>query len=96
VVAAGLLFAAFAQDPYSGQRQAEQKRLPGGKLQSDEILKADHEANVKDLESMQRMIPAVLDDLKKNDPHVLSVQSLRQLEEIEKSARRVRGRMRRF
>jgi hypothetical protein len=95
-VAAGLLLAAFAQQPSLDDRQAEQKRLPGGKLQSEEILKADHEANVKDLESMQKMITAVLDDLKKNDRHVLSVQSLRQLEEIEKSARRVRGRMKRF
>jgi hypothetical protein len=42
------------------------------------------------------MITGVLDDLKKNDRHVLSVQSIRQLEEIEKSARRVRGRMQRF
>jgi transcription termination factor NusB len=95
IVAGALFAAALAQEP-GFDRQAEHKRLPGGKLQSEEILKADHEANLKDLESMQRMITGVLDDLKKNDRHVLSVQSIRQLEEIEKSARRVRGRMQRF
>jgi hypothetical protein len=92
-----LLAAAWAQDPVRSPRsQPEEKRLPDGKLQSEEILKADHQANLKDLESMQRAISSVLEDLKKNDRHVLSIQSLRQLEEIEKTARRVRGRMQRF
>ncbi len=74
----------------------EPKRLPGGKSQSEEILKADHESNLKDLAEIQKLAAGIEEDLKKNDRHVLSLKSLKDLEAIEKMARRVRGRMKRY
>jgi hypothetical protein len=83
-------------DASSPHAQTEEKRLPNGKLQSEEILKADHEANLKDLDKMKKLVESVQADLTKNKGHVLSLQAVKDLEEVEKIARRVRGRMKRF
>ncbi len=90
--------AALAQfpDPASPRAQSEEKRLPNGKLQSEEILKADHEANLKDLDKMKKLVEGVATELTKNKGHVLSLQAVKDLEEVEKISRRVRGRMKRF
>lgn len=72
------------------------RRLPNGKLQSEEILKADYDENLKDLDKIRKLIEGVESDLRKNDRHVLSLKALKELEEIEKVSRRVRVRMRRF
>lgn len=72
------------------------RRLPNGKLQSEEILKADYDENLKDLDKIRKLIEGVEADLRKNDRHVLSLKALKELEEIEKVSRRVRARMRRF
>jgi hypothetical protein len=74
----------------------EPKKLPDGRLQSEAILKEDYKQNLKDLDEMRTLIGAVEDDLKKNDRHVLSLKALKNLEEIEKLSRRVRGRMKRY
>ena len=74
----------------------EERRLPNGKLQSEELLKRDHAANLKDMEQMRKLIDAVEEDVKKNDRHVLSMKALKDLEEIEKLSRRVRSRMKRY
>jgi hypothetical protein len=77
-------------------REKEPERLPDGRLQSEAILKADHKQNLKDLEEMLNLIEAVRKDLEQNEHHVLSLKTLRQLEEIEKLSRRIRGRIKRF
>jgi hypothetical protein len=76
--------------------EEEEKRLPNGKLQSEELLKADHAANLRDMDQMKKLMEDVEADLKKNDRHVLSMKALKDLEEIEKLSRRVRSRMKRF
>ncbi|MBI5085304.1 MAG: hypothetical protein HZB13_11985 [Acidobacteria bacterium] len=83
-------------DPPASPDAPDSKRLPNGRIQSEEILKADHAENLKDLALVRKLLDAVEADLKKYDRHVLSVKSLKDLEEIEKISRRVRGRMRRF
>jgi len=77
------------------QEEPEEKRLPNGKLQMDEVLKAEHAANLKDLAELQRLAAGIEAELKKNDRHVLSVKVLKELEEMEKMVKRVRGRMKR-
>jgi len=47
ILGAGLAAAALPQQGGRGQAPQE-TRLPSGKLQSDEILKAEYEANLKD------------------------------------------------
>lgn len=73
-----------------------EKRMPDGRLQSEALLKADHESNLKDLDQMKKLMDAVRADLDKNDRHVLSIQSLKNLEEIEKLSKKIRDRMRRY
>jgi hypothetical protein len=78
------------------QEQTEQDiRLPSGKLQREEILKADHEKSLRDVDQIRKLADALKAELEKNDYHVLSISSLKKTGEIEKLARQVRKRMRR-
>lgn len=71
------------------------RRLPNGKRQSDEILKMDYENNVKDAAELAQLTTAFQLELEKSDKFVLSVGLLKKLDDIEKIAKRIRGRMRR-
>ncbi|MBM3747306.1 MAG: hypothetical protein FJW34_16075 [Acidobacteria bacterium] len=78
------------------QRQREEVRLPSGKLQREEILKAEHEKSLKDAAEMVKLAEALRAELEKNDYHVVSLASIKKAEEIERLARRIRSRLRRF
>ena len=71
-------------------------RLPNGKKQSDEILKAEYEKNLKDAQELVSTAKAFEEDLEKDDRYVLSLSSLKKLDDIEKLTRRIRGRMKRY
>lgn len=71
-------------------------RLPNGKLQQDEILKEDHERSVKDAAQLIELSESLKQDLEKDDTHVLSLSSLKKTEEIEKIAKRIRTRLKKF
>ena len=79
--------------------QAEPRReeptLPNGKSQQEEILKAEHEQNLKDAAQLVEMAGQLKEDLEKNDRHVLSVSTLKKTDEIEKLVKRIRSRLRR-
>lgn len=70
-------------------------RLPNGKNQQDEILRAEHEKQVQDVAQLIRLAEQLQDELLKNDRHVLSLASLKKADEIEKLAKRIRTRMKR-
>jgi len=78
------------------QREREEVRLPSGKLQREEILKAEHEKSLKDAAEMVKLSEALRTELEKNDYHVVSLASIKKTEEIERLARRIRSRLRRF
>ncbi|MDE3198127.1 MAG: hypothetical protein KGN84_17395 [Acidobacteriota bacterium] len=69
-------------------------RFPNGKLQRDEILKAEYEANLKDARNLMDLTKSFELDLEKSDRFVLSLGLLKQLDDIEKLTKRIRGRMR--
>jgi hypothetical protein len=71
-------------------------RTPDGRNRTEMILKADHEASKKDVDTMRKLIEDVKIDMEKNDRHILSVSTLKKLEEIEKLSKKIRGRMKRF
>jgi len=71
-------------------------KLPNGKSQQEEILKADHEKDLKDAAQLVELAEQLKEELEKNDRHVLSVSSLKKTEDIEKLAKRIRSRLRRF
>jgi len=71
-------------------------RTPDGRNRTDMILKADHEASLKDVEQMRKLLDEVKMDMEKNDRHALSLGTLKKLDEIEKLTKRIRTRMRRY
>ena len=93
LLAPAVPLALAAQDLHSANRDV---RLPSGKSQQDEILKADHEKDLKDAAALIELAEQLKQELEKNDRHVLSVSSLRKTEEIEKLAKRIRQRLRRY
>jgi hypothetical protein len=93
-LAALALAAALASPQGRRREEPEPPRLPSGKSQQEEILKAEHERNLKDAAQLAQMSEDVKKELEKDDRHVLSMATLKKLEEIEKLARRMRGRLR--
>lgn len=71
-------------------------KLPNGKSQKDEILKADYEKSLEDAGELIKISEEIKIDLEKNERHVLSVATLKKLDEAEKLVKRIRGRMKRF
>jgi hypothetical protein len=67
--------------------------LPNGKSQQDEILKADHQRDLKDAAQLIELAEQLKLELEKNDRHVLSISSLKKTEEIEKLAKRIHARL---
>lgn len=92
-----LAFALTAQVPRHEQPvPPEETRLPNGKLQQDEILKADYEKSVQDSKELVRLAGELKDELEKTDHYILSIQTLKRTEEIEKLAKRIHDRMKHF
>ncbi len=60
------------------------------------MLKADREKNLKDLEKMAKLLEEVQADTRKLPHDVISLQSLRNLEQIERLSRTIRGRIKRY
>jgi hypothetical protein len=69
-------------------------RLPNGKLQREEILKADYEKSVKDARGLIDLAKSFEEDLEKNDKYVFSLPTMKKLDEMEKVIRRIRDRLR--
>jgi PHP family Zn ribbon phosphoesterase len=61
----------------------------------EEILKADHERNMQDLEKMARLVETIQADERKNAHHAVSLQTIGNLEQVEKLSRSIRARMKR-
>jgi hypothetical protein len=80
------------------QRPAEEPgniRLPSGKLQRDEILKADHQKNLEDASELMKLTEDLKIDIEKGDGQVLSLSALKKVDQIEKLVKRIRGRLKR-
>ena|SRR5689334_13829689 len=102
IVVASVLLAALSlaqqadpRFPPDSSGRVQPIRLPNGKLQQDEILKADHEKSIKDAAQLIELSESLKKELEKDDSHVLSIASLKKTEEIEKIAKRIRARIRR-
>jgi hypothetical protein len=97
VVLLGALFAQIPPDvPNPPHRDDAPVRLPNGKLQSEEILKDDYKKNLKDAQELIDLAESLKMGLEKGEQHVLSLGDIKKTEEIEKIAKRIRSRMRRY
>jgi hypothetical protein len=71
-------------------------RLPNGKSQQDEIVKADYQKNLKDARELVSLAKTFEENLEKDDAFVFSVASVKKLDDMEKITKRIRGRMMRL
>jgi len=69
--------------------------MPDGRTQSDTILKADYDQNVKDARELTALAKSIELDFDKNDQNVLSLSLLKKLDDVEKITKRIRGRLKR-
>lgn len=74
----------------------DEPKLPDGRSQKEEILKSEHAKSLQDADELFKLSEELKIDLEKNDRHVVSVATIRKLEEIEKLAKRIRGRLKRY
>ena len=79
-----------------GRRGGEEEDviLPNGKSQREEILKAEHQQNIKDAADLAELAEQLKIDLEKNDRYVLSMATIKKTDDIEKLAKRIRARLR--
>lgn len=96
-VALGLLFSQIdpndRPDRSASPREHPEVKLPNGKSQQEEILKADYEKTLQDAAQLVKLAEQLQDDLIKEDRHVLSIANLKKTEDIEKLARKIRSRL---
>jgi hypothetical protein len=79
------------QDP---DIQEQDAKLPNGKSQRDEILKLEHQENLKDAARLVEMSRGLQADLEKNDPFVLPLGAIKKTDDIEKLVKKIRARLR--
>jgi hypothetical protein len=70
-------------------------KLPNGKLQKDEIIRVDYERNLRDAGELARLSEEIKDDLEKGDRYLVSLKTLKKLEDVEKLSKDIRQRLRR-
>ena len=80
--------------PGASRDAPEDIRLPNGKMQRDEILKAEHEQNIKDAAKLEELVQDLRESLEKEDRFVFSLSTVKKTEDIEKLAHKIRTRMR--
>ncbi len=68
-------------------------RLPDGKSQKNAIAKEEHEQALKDAEQLVTVAQDLRDELKQAGTFVVPLSSVKKTEEIEKLAKRIRGRL---
>jgi hypothetical protein len=96
LAAIGLMFSQIeprVHDRNASPDNHHDAKLPNGKSQQEEILKAEHQKTLQDAADLVKLAEELQDDLIKEDRHVLSLASLKKAEDIEKLARKIRTRL---
>jgi hypothetical protein len=96
VTATTLTAACWVAFGQGGGQAPNDTQLPNGKSQRAEILKAEREQNIKDAAQIADLAKDLQQELEKNESYVLSMSSLKKTDDIEKLAKRIRGRLRHF
>jgi len=93
LLAAVLPLALSQEGPVPVTQPQEDVKLPNGKSPRDEILKAEHEENLKDAAHLVEMAEELKADLEKNDRFILSMDTLKKTDDIEKLVKKIRSRL---
>jgi hypothetical protein len=94
LVAFGFAQTPSEQPPIAASANQSDVRLPNGKSQRDEILKAEHQENLKDAARLADLAQDLKESLERDDRYVLSLSTLKKTDEIEKLAKKIRARLR--
>jgi len=78
----------------SPQEQDDDVKLPNGKSQKEEILKAEYEQNTKDAAQLTDLAQQLQQDIEKNGYSVVSMSTVKKTEDIERLVKRIRSRLR--
>jgi len=70
-------------------------KLPNGKSQREEIVRVDYERNLRDAGELARLSQEIKDDLERGDRYLISLKTLKKLDDVQKLAKDIRQRMRR-
>ena len=90
-------FAQFPPQPGRGPVSPEDDpKLPNGKSQKEQIVKEDYKKNVEEAIQLAKLAEDLKMDLEKGDKNIVSIKDIKQTEEIEKLARSIRSRLKRF
>ena len=87
-----LLWIAAAQNQLPGDESGPKRK----QAQIEALLKQEHERSLKDAGELLKLAEELKIEIEKSDRHVLSMKAIRRTEEIEKLAKRIRGRLQRF
>jgi hypothetical protein len=93
-----LLFVTLATGQTGAPREfpddkADIKPLEG---QKQALLKSEHKHSVEDAQKLAELSAEVREDLEKSDPNIVSLKTIKQLDEIERLTKRIRGRLKRI
>jgi hypothetical protein len=94
-----IVLAMMAQIPRPHQispRPDEQVPLPNAQMPPEEIRKADYEKSLNDVRELAKLAEDLNADLEKTDRFSISLSTVKKTEEIEKLAKRIRVRIKRF
>lgn len=80
----------------AAQDKGRFRRLPDGRSQAEAILEQDHKKSLEDVTELVTLVEQLKIELEKNDKHVLSISSIRTAEKIEKLAKRIKNRLKRY
>ena len=72
------------------------RRLPGGITQREAIVRDDFRQNVADSLKLARLAREVRVEFATGDKNIVSVATLKKLDEIEKLTKNIRGRLKRY
>ncbi len=100
-LAASALVKAQTQEPDDPRQQRlplppnpeEDQKLPNGKSQKDAIAKQEHEQALKDANDLIAIAQQLKNELQKAGDYVVPLSSVKKTEDIERLARKIRGRL---
>ena len=85
---------AFARMGTPESQFLDDPKLPSGKSQKNEILKAEREDNIRDAGRLVEMAQGLKDSFEKSDRFVLSMGMIKELDDIDKMVKKMRDRLR--
>lgn len=76
--------------------QSHDPSFPTRGKQRDMIVKDDYKKNVRDSAELARLAEELKTDLANGDQYVISIRALKDADDIDKLARNIRGRLKRY